>query len=273
AEPLARMYKRAVPRGNVLLSTWYFDLFTDGEWEGLQRAFTTPPDWVDYLIVENLGAKCDHDFAAGMPGGFPAVGFPEISMHANDPWGAYGALTFPGHLQQLWDRNGAFLAGGFPYSEGIFEDLHKVIMAQLYWDPARPAAAITRDYFADACGPDVADELAAITAELERALPHWLKTDGGVPRVEGGDLTGAAATLARVRAVEAALSAWARASWRWRIVALRAAIDAGLAESGGVITPALEDAFRQLVAIYHAEHASRWVSPPTREAIAANREP
>jgi hypothetical protein len=272
AEPLARMYQRYFPQGNVLLSTWYFDLFTSGEWEGLRQAFTTPPDWVDYLMVENLGGRSDHDFAQGMPGGFPAVGFPEISMHANFPWGAYGLLAFPAHIQQLWDTNGAHLAGGFPYSEGIFEDLHKVIMAQLYWDPAKPAIEIVRDYFAAECTPEAAEELTAIVTETERALPHWLKTDGDTPRIDGGDLSNAAATFARVQAVEATLPAWAKSAWRWRILALRTRIDAELAQSGGAITPALETAFRELVTIYHAEGASLWVSPPTAEAIAASRE-
>ena len=27
------------------------------------------------------------------------------------------------------------MAGGFPYSEGIYEDINKAIYAQFYWDP------------------------------------------------------------------------------------------------------------------------------------------
>jgi hypothetical protein len=39
-------------------------------------------------------------------------------------------------------------AGGYPYSEGIFEDINKVVWAQLYWNPARPVADTLKEYIA-----------------------------------------------------------------------------------------------------------------------------
>jgi len=36
--------------------------------------------------------------------------------------------------------------GGFPYSEGIYEDLNKAVFAQFYWDPDKSAAETIREY-------------------------------------------------------------------------------------------------------------------------------
>ena len=66
-----------------------------------------------------------------MPGGLPLLNFPDISMYGQNPWGGYGANPHPGRLQQRWDETKKKLSGGFPYSEGIYEDINKVICAQL----------------------------------------------------------------------------------------------------------------------------------------------
>ncbi len=57
-----------------------------------------------------------------------------------------------------------------------------------------------------------------------------------------------------------------RKAWRWRVLYLRALIDAELAANEFRITGRCEDAFEELVGIYHAEQAAFSVSPPTREA-------
>ena len=62
-----------------------------------------------------------------MPGGFPLLNFPEISMWNQGPWGGYGANPFPNRLQQRMNEIKGKLSGGFPYSEGIYEDLNEVI--------------------------------------------------------------------------------------------------------------------------------------------------
>jgi hypothetical protein len=45
-------------------------------------------------------------------------------------------------LQRLWDQLRHVVQGGFPYGEGIYEDLNQAVVAQFYWDPGRPFAGL-----------------------------------------------------------------------------------------------------------------------------------
>jgi len=68
----------------------------------------------------------------------------------------------------------------------------------------------------------------------------------------------------RVKRMETKLTLQARSAWRWRIVFLRALIDRELLNSHGKLEgKTLQEAFRELTAIYHAEHAhSMPIRPP-----------
>ena len=100
------------------------------------------------------------------------VNFPEISMYICDPWGGYGANPMPQHLQKLWDSSRRYLQGGFPYSEGSYEDLNKAICAQFYWQPDRTAEDIVREYIAYEYSPDVVEPVMQAINILEQNLPH-----------------------------------------------------------------------------------------------------
>ncbi|HQN52641.1 MAG TPA: serine hydrolase domain-containing protein, partial [Phenylobacterium sp.] len=132
------------------------------------KAFRTPPPWVDYLMADDYGDQ----FPAfprehGAPGGLPMVNFPEISMYQMGPWGGYGANPLPAHLQRIWDSSRHLLSGGFPYSEGIFEDINKALCAQFCWHDAADARAIVREYAAGEFSPAVADDVVRSVAILE----------------------------------------------------------------------------------------------------------
>jgi hypothetical protein len=271
AEPMARLYRERVPNGKVILSTWYFDHFTKGEWEGLARAFEKKPDWVDYLMVDDNGDRFpEYPLCHGVPGGFPMLSFPEISMY-RCLWGGVGANPLPHHLQSLWDSSGQRLAGGFPYSEGIYEDLNKVIIAQLQWTPSRRAMDVVKEYIASEYSPEVVKDVAAAVEILEKNIAHSLKKEGNVQLLPMERTAGADRAWSLVRRADSRLSPRARKSWRWRILYLRALIDAELAGNGCRITSKCEAAFRELVRTYHARKAALIVSPPTREALKANR--
>jgi hypothetical protein len=58
--------------------------------------------------------------------------------------------------------------------------------------------------------------------------------------------------------VEARLTPQARKSWRWRILYLRSVVDAeryASGEAGSKANPVLMQAFEELTAIQHADHA------------------
>jgi hypothetical protein len=71
AEPLARAYRRAFPQGKVVLGTWYFDRWADGEWAGITTRFkANKPDWVDYIMADNFEEYPRYPLENGVPGGF-----------------------------------------------------------------------------------------------------------------------------------------------------------------------------------------------------------
>lgn len=274
AEPEARLFKRYFPAGKVILSTWYFDHFIDGEWSGLDRAFSVRPAWCDYLLADDYGDTFPpYPLVHGVPGGLPMVSFPEISMYNCAPWGGYGANPMPAHLQALWQPLGRALSGGFPYSEGIYEDLNKAICAQYFWDPDQPTNQTVRQYLAYEFGPLLVTPLSQAITILEHTLPReLLQAKDGAWRVKLAHTQGAADAWQTLRNLNSLLPPERQQCWRWRVLYLRALIDAELAASGGLSTPACEAAYQELTAIFHAEQALWWVAPPTHESLATKRE-
>ena len=64
-------------------------------------------------------------------------------MHNTFPWGGFGATPLTAHSQGQWNAAKGISSGGLPYSEGIYEDLTKVVHSQFYWND-RPAAETVR---------------------------------------------------------------------------------------------------------------------------------
>ncbi|MCX7934036.1 MAG: hypothetical protein N3A66_02115, partial [Planctomycetota bacterium] len=275
APAVASLVREYFPGVKIVLSTWYFDRFTAGEWSGLAEAFARQkPDWVDYLLADDYGAFPAYPRRHGVPGGLPLLNFPEISMFEMFPWGGFGANPLPAHLQNIWQSCRDLVAGGFPYSEGIFEDINKVISLGLYWEPQRPAAEILAEYLAYEFSAAAAPLLADAVALMESGHGHGINQDAFRQHLAGGGqlyrLTktdNAAACLAIVRAAEKKIPAAARRRWRWRIFRLRAELDAALAASAGRPTVKTERCFRELTEIYSARCAEAAVAPPALSAL------
>ncbi len=159
---------------------------------------------------------------------------------------------FPHRFQRLWDQTQRKLSGGTPYSEGIYEDLNAVICSQFYWDPGRPAAEAVKEYIAFEYSPDVVGDAAAAIEIFEQ---NHLRNKIGPSAARAYEL---------IQTAEQKLTPQARRSWRWRILALRALIDAEIFKHQGRLEgQALKDAFAELTTIYHAENAhSMPIRPP-----------
>ncbi|MFZ1935124.1 MAG: nucleoside hydrolase [Thermoguttaceae bacterium] len=77
AEPVARAYRRAFRNGKVILSTWYFDRWAVGEWDGITAKFKAKkPDWVDYILADNFEDYPRYPLDKGVPGSLPLLNFP-----------------------------------------------------------------------------------------------------------------------------------------------------------------------------------------------------
>jgi hypothetical protein len=276
SEPIAEMARRYFPGCKVILSTWLFDYFTSNEFAGLEENFGKErPKWVDYVLLDEFAGVRRYSAkspAHPVPGGFSVVGFPEVSMWGAYPWGGFGATPLPAHHQKLWNKEKDLLAGGFLYSEGIYEDLNKVLYAQFYWHKDTPANSIVEEYIAYEFSPSVVAPVRRAIEILESNLPRRAENlEKGVPRFVLEHSAGTEEALHLMREADKQLSPRARASWRWRILYLRALIDDEVVKNEFRISPPAERALQELTKIFYAEKAIMAVSPVSREAIQRHR--
>ena len=255
-EDLAEAARERFPACRFVLGTWCFDVCeeSDGEFEGLDRALRAGRmPWCDMLMTDAHGDFPRYPLEHGSPGGLPMINFAEISMWGRYPWGGSGANPLPARIERIWRQAAHLLDGGLPYSEGRFEDINKVCCLQLDWDKQVRTADIVRDYANYEYGSAVTGDVCEAVAILERIYPS--------ASLNELDANRAFELLGRAR--EHMLPCAAQA-WRWRILYLRAVIDAERAQSPDVVTAACNDAYEELTRLYCARKAGGPVAPPSR---------
>lgn len=278
-EAKVRQMRKRFPDTKVILHTWLFDLESDqGEWSGLASAFAERPDWCDYIQADSHTTFPEFPLQNGVPGNLPLLNFPEISMWMMHPWGGFGANPLPRRFEELQRPIKDHISGGFPYSEGIYEDINKVLWLQWYGDAGRTADEITREYIGYEFSPYVVDEVMEAIFILEANQNHiWLyeppSSDWPRPRHTRSAMDferDPQRALQLMQQADSKLPEAAKKSWRWRILYLRALLDSRLQATRGFWgDEECEQAFRELTAIYHAQGAEYKCAPPTRESIAA----
>lgn len=266
---LAEMMRQKVPEARLVMSTWLFDFQEQdkGEWRALARAFETQKPWVDCIMADSHTSFPSYLLSHPVPGGLPLQNFPEISMWENYPWGAYGANPLPLRFEQLWGQVRDKAEGGFPYSEGKFEDFNKVLYSQFYWDSSRGARDILREYVAHEYSPLYVDSIVEAILIIEKNIGmksvNWdtHPRDPKVIKVPVHDF-GAQRAMELLEAVDVRLPEQVRSSWRWRIMLLRARMDVALRRSGGKVTPQVNEMFRELQEISSVQQGDFCVRPP-----------
>ena len=262
---VGRLARKKLPGVKIVLSTWFVN---NSEWSAIKEQLARTKDLADEIVHEPSNGPTidpkDH--------GLPIFGFPEISMHETFPWGAFGATQLTARAQGQWNAARGGSSGGFPYSEGIYEDLTKVVYSQFYWND-KPAAETVREYIAFEYSPGVVDEIAGVVKTLEQnhhlrwwpgeleGVPlemNWFPSKGAKPQADPG----AEEAYSTMQRVDELLALQTRRSWRWRQLYLRALLDAELKANGGKPNDRCNAAFAELIKIYHAENASDTVRPP-----------
>jgi hypothetical protein len=247
SKEVSQLARRRYPRCRFVLSTWVYDSPPAGEWTGLAKALADDKGWVDYLMADAHEDYPRYPLDNPVPGGLPLLNFPEISMWGRSPWGGFGATPLPARLQRLWNQVKQKVSGGMPYSEGIYEDINKVICGQFYWDKDRAALDIVREYAAFEYSPDLVDDVLTAVNLLEET--HTKLSEKSLKARE------------LLQKAEARLTPQARKAWRWRILYLRSVVDAEryaggeAGKAGSKPNPVLKQAFDELTAIQHAYHA------------------
>jgi hypothetical protein len=125
----------------------------------------------------------------------------------------------PQLLRQLAANLRGHVAGGVPYSEGIFEVVNKFFWTQFYGQADRPTDDILAEYATYYLDLDSAADAVRLCHLFEKMNPrrNW--------KVQNLKEADEAWTLAQ--AIDGRLPAWAKTSWRWRILYIRAAIEHG----------------------------------------------
>ena len=267
---LSQIGREHFPGLKSVLSTWMFDTPPEGEWQGLSDALAKENGWLDYILADSHEDFPRYPLEKGVPGNLPLLNFPEISMWGNSPWGGYGAHPLPARFQRLWDQVKQTVQGGFPYSEGIYEDMNKAVVAQFYWDRDRSARATLEEYIGYEFGAGVSEDTMTVIDILEESASCSYRK-----KAVNTDAVRRACVLAE--AVDGRLPQWARNNWRWEILRLRAVLDRERFAGDGLETPAAEAAMVRLMEIYHCQMETddpyhHRVRPPLERAVSRNGE-
>jgi hypothetical protein len=136
--------------------------------------------------------------------------------------------------------------------------------------PSKPEGM---EYIAFEFSPDVVTDVAGVIKTLEqnhhwRWWPgklegvkldlNWFPSRGAKPQTDPG----AEDAYATMRRIDGLLTPQAKKSWRWRQLYLRALLDSELKSNGGKPNDKCNDAFAELIKLYHAENANPAVRPP-----------
>lgn len=262
---VGNLARKKMPGTKVVLSTWMID---QQEWGGIKEQLARTKGLADEILLEpSVGPAIDPKEL-----GLPIFGFPEISMHETFPWGGFGATPLTARAQGQWNGAKAISSGGFPYSEGIYEDLTKVVYSQFYWND-QPAAETVKEYIAFEFSPDVVVDVEGVVKTFEKnhhmrwwpgeleGVPlemNWFPSKGARPQADPG----AEEAYATMQRIDGLLTPQAKKAWRWRQLYLRALLDAELKTNGGKPNDKCNEAFAELINIYHAENASATIRPP-----------
>ena len=262
AEKIATLARQFFPQIEIILSTWLFDRNPNeinGEWEGMAAKLTNSPSWVNYILADAHFDFPEYPLKNGIPGNLPLINFPEISMWEMNPWGGYGANPLPQRFQNAWNSIGAHLSGGLPYSEGIFEDINKVIWSQFYWDSAKTASETVLEYLQYEFPNCNASELLKAIFILEQNHQKF-----SIKRISREKLHDYGSEIAyRIfQKNDVNFAEFTKTSWRWRILFLRAFLDFERYCDQHYPNEPVKQAFEELNTIYHTQTGHRHVKPP-----------
>lgn len=234
------MNVKAYPGVKTVMSTWFFE---DKEYAGLWEYLKTH-DWIDYLEIDDFGSDFPkYPLKHPIPNAHTKIlTFPEISMWGRIPWGGYGAAAYPKMLERIF-RNCEKAVEGFRYySEGTFEDINKAVVTGLYVDPATTADEILATYAAyHFPGVDTADFVRLVALFETNHRPHMM------------EFANADAAKRLALKMDREILPPMRTSWRWRLVYLRAMIDAEICGTDDFQPETAKPYFDELVKLYCAD--------------------
>ena len=261
------LIREEMPDTRVIVSTWYFDRFIHDEWKAFlpQVGGDTFAD-VPYLMSFFFRGEVPEEVRAyaDRPDAIPQISFPEISMYSCVPWGGYGASVLTNFLETTHQKTAALYHGGYPYSEGIFEDANKFIQLGLFSGDFAHAADALREYvrFTFCCADE---ELFEAIRRTETALARTrARTEEGI-RVTIENTSDIKFVFKTLQKYNASLPKSVTAAPAFRLFYLRALIDYEIVAHDGyaIRSAAAQEAMAEVNRWYFAsDKTNPWVMAP-----------
>ena len=278
SKQLSHLIREKLPNTEIILSTWLFDYFKDaGEWKNLHSCLKEDSSWIDALLVDSHTEFPTYPLNNKLSTILPIVSFPEISMWKMWPWGGIGANPLVTQLGDKFTRSNHIISGTFPYSEGIYEDINKIVYSQLCWDSSQSIEQILKEYIIAEYGNQAVENIYKAIQILEKNHHHCLYMHMFCENMEfkkwdTPDDAGACEAFELLERANDKMPEWAKSSWRWRILFIRAYIDKERFSNAGLLTYKCEPFLIELTDIYYAQNANIRISPPSKAAIARHQE-
>lgn len=271
-EALIPVVREYFPNAEFEASLWQFGTFTgnDVEFIGFKKVLEEGKlKEIKYLSSEPQYAR--YPFEHGMPR--PIIGFPEISMFGAYPWGGFGVNPLPKLMEELWSKDGDKMVGGFPYSEGLYEDINKVIMLRLYRDNQKPEDTV-REYLQYEFGleGEMLNKVHKAVLCMEDTLPRSNPYEGDIPhRYEIKNSSQIAFIEDTIIEADKNLPEDIRKSKKWRLIYLRAVIDGELSRNDFQRNEKILEYFTEITDMCYLHKGGRCVKPDIGEAIDIGR--
>jgi hypothetical protein len=220
---LARLLARTHPNARVWLSMQgYSGAEQDVVYRWIER---DRPKWLGGLVAGPSSPPLAL-LRARLPREYPIRDYPDIthSVRCQFPvpwWDPAYAFTLgrecvnprPTFYARVIRDTAPYTSGFISYSDGVHDDVNKVIWSSLEWDSGADVNAVLAEYCRVFFGPEVSAAAAAGLLALERDWEGALATNGGVD-----------ATFALWHDLEQQAPGL-KSSWRWQMCLLRAYYD------------------------------------------------
>jgi hypothetical protein len=223
---MAKILRRHHPGAGLWVSTQGFD---QAGYEAFYRQLSLQPDWLTGIFIGPQSRDPMEVQRDRIPQRYPIQAYPDIghTLHAQFPvadWDPALALTEgrepisprPRDMTVIYRHFQSQFSGFVTYSEGVTDDVNKMLWSRLGWSAAISPEAVLQDYARYFLGHDIGqnhlDRAASLVWDLER---NW---HGPVM-----SNTGIASTLQGFQALD---RGEANGNWRWESLLYRAYYDA-----------------------------------------------
>jgi len=192
---LAALLGRYHPGARVWLSMQGYDGFgQDAVYRWIE---SNKPSWLGGLVGGPSSPPL-HEVRARLPRQYGLRDYPDITHCVRCqfpvPWwdpafaftlGREPANPRPAFYAKIIEDTAHFTDGFISYSDGVHDDVNKVVWSALEWDPKADLRTVLAEYARVFFGPDVAEQAAAGIFALERNWEGPLALNGGVEATFG----------------------------------------------------------------------------------------